>query len=306
MALDFDGATSKIQHDTASLDSATFSILAWINLDSLGENNAGRIMTLDESNNAWEFETVNAPATPGLDFEQPFSINPGFWWTPGDSLVLGRWLCVALSYDRSSDANDPIIYIRDTASQSVLTVQTLFEASIPSGTATTANTGYCVGNRATQDRTFDGRMAYLQYWNRILTSGELNQAMHRPGSVPNGLRLYLPMLTGGEDWSGNGQNGTTTATTIVDGPPVAPLWFVDIPQIDTSLLLEQEGFRWRADNGDEDGATWLDSQDVNITRSTLTNTRLRTIINATGDPGSNQYQLEYRKVGDTNWKKVNS
>ena len=70
------------------------------------------------------------------------------------------------------------------------------------------------------------------------------------------------------------------------------------------LNLEQEGFRWRSDDGDEDAATWLASQDINITRATLTNTRLRLLLNATGDPDSSQYQLEYRKVGDDDWKKV--
>ena len=72
-----------------------------------------------------------------------------------------------------------------------------------------------------------------------------------------------------------------------------------------ALNLEQEGFRFRADDGNETTATWLASQDTNINRATLTNTRLRMLINATGDPDSNQYQLEYRKVGDTDWKKVN-
>lgn len=75
-----------------------------------------------------------------------------------------------------------------------------------------------------------------------------------------------------------------------------------------SLILseEQEGFRWRADDGSESTATWLAIQDTSITRATLTNTRLRVLINATGDPDPAQYQLEYRKVGDTDWKKVNS
>lgn len=68
--------------------------------------------------------------------------------------------------------------------------------------------------------------------------------------------------------------------------------------------IEQEGFRWRADDGSESAATWLDSQDVNITRATATNTRLRLLLNATGDPPTDQYQLSFKKSSDSTWKRV--
>lgn len=61
--------------------------------------------------------------------------------------------------------------------------------------------------------------------------------------------------------------------------------------------FEQEGFRWRADDGSETTATWLAVQDVAITRASLTNTRLRVLVNATLDPASTQYQLEYKVSG---------
>ena len=59
--------------------------------------------------------------------------------------------------------------------------------------------------------------------------------------------------------------------------------------------LEQEGFRWRDDDGSESAATWLATQDTNISRDRNENTRLRVLVNATGDPASNQYRLEYRR-----------
>jgi hypothetical protein len=63
------------------------------------------------------------------------------------------------------------------------------------------------------------------------------------------------------------------------------------------MALEQEGFRWRLDDGDEDAATWLADQDTNITRYRNVNTRLRMVINSTGGPTNAQYRLEYRKKG---------
>lgn len=76
--------------------------------------------------------------------------------------------------------------------------------------------------------------------------------------------------------------------------------------VGTSGTVAQEGFRWRADDGNETTATWLATQDTNIIRAKSQNTRLRVLLDSTGDRGSEQFQLEYRKVGDTTWKKINS
>jgi hypothetical protein len=74
--------------------------------------------------------------------------------------------------------------------------------------------------------------------------------------------------------------------------------------------IEQEGFRFRNDNGSESTATWKDVQDANITLATTTAFRLRMILNATGDPASIDAQLEcrYKPSGGAfgSWAKVTS
>lgn len=67
----------------------------------------------------------------------------------------------------------------------------------------------------------------------------------------------------------------------------------------TSATTEQEGFRWRNDDGSETTATWLASQDTNITRAKNTNTRLRILLNTTGDLESEQLRLEYKLSTDS-------
>ena len=67
--------------------------------------------------------------------------------------------------------------------------------------------------------------------------------------------------------------------------------------------FEQEGFRFRADDGNESGATWLATQDTDITRALETNTRIRLLVNVTLDPSSKQFQLEYRK-NNGSWRRV--
>lgn len=69
-----------------------------------------------------------------------------------------------------------------------------------------------------------------------------------------------------------------------------------------TLALEQEGFRWRNDDGSETTATWKAAQDTNVTVVPDQTTRLRMIVNTTGDAPSTRYKLQYRKVGAASWR----
>jgi hypothetical protein len=71
-----------------------------------------------------------------------------------------------------------------------------------------------------------------------------------------------------------------------------------------STTLTQEGFRFRNDDGSESAATWLAAQDTNITQPLNTNTRLRVLLDASGDPAAGTYQLEWQKVSEGVWRKV--
>lgn len=79
---------------------------------------------------------------------------------------------------------------------------------------------------------------------------------------------------------------------------------LDVTYSGASASLEQEGFRWRDDDGSESTATWLDSQDTNITRATATNTRLRVLVDGTNDPATSPYQLEYKLSSDSQYRQV--
>jgi hypothetical protein len=68
--------------------------------------------------------------------------------------------------------------------------------------------------------------------------------------------------------------------------------------------FEQEGFRWRNDDGDETSATWAGAQDANISVTVETPIRLRVLINGSGNPDPAQFRLEYREVGTEPWEVV--
>lgn len=71
------------------------------------------------------------------------------------------------------------------------------------------------------------------------------------------------------------------------------------------LVLQQEGFRFRNDDGTEATASWKYNQDANMMGAAGTPFRVRFVINATGDPGARNWQLEYRRSATDNWRKVN-
>ncbi len=59
--------------------------------------------------------------------------------------------------------------------------------------------------------------------------------------------------------------------------------------------ITQEGFRFRNDDGDEDGATWIASQDVSINRDIEIPTRLRILLDTADTPFSTQFKLHVSK-----------
>lgn len=71
----------------------------------------------------------------------------------------------------------------------------------------------------------------------------------------------------------------------------------------TSATLEQEGFRWYEDNGSESAASASAAQDTNITAAAGATKRLRMLVNATGDPATKQFKLQWKKSGGS-WADV--
>lgn len=71
-----------------------------------------------------------------------------------------------------------------------------------------------------------------------------------------------------------------------------------------AATLEQEGFRWRDDDGSETTATWLQAQDTDASVDKETPVRLRILINATNDPAAAHYKLQYKPPGTDTWEDV--
>jgi hypothetical protein len=83
-----------------------------------------------------------------------------------------------------------------------------------------------VGNLSGQNNTWDGRIAHVQIFNRILSAAEMDACLKDPGSVKHGLRLWLPMLNNADvnDRSGNDLHAAGTALETANGPLYNTRW----------------------------------------------------------------------------------
>lgn len=66
-------------------------------------------------------------------------------------------------------------------------------------------------------------------------------------------------------------------------------------------VVDQEGYRFGADDGAENAHTWIDAQDTTITQPASQNVILSVVVNVTGTPGARTFKLQHRKVGDATW-----
>lgn len=69
---------------------------------------------------------------------------------------------------------------------------------------------------------------------------------------------------------------------------------------------EQDDFRFEDDDGSESGSTFLEAQNVDLTRAKETPFRLRQGVQHTGDPAAQSVTLQYKENGDaaTEWRDV--
>jgi hypothetical protein len=138
-------------------------------------------------------------------------------------------------------------------------------------------------------------------WNAVndtvVTATPADGTVRQTGFVSGAATYFLT------DWGDQGAAGTASYG-IANHTGTVKTSGIALEIRGDSGNVEQEGYRWRADDGNESGASWLASQDSDITRPAETVTRLRTLLNATGDPASNQYQLEYKKSSVSSYTKV--
>lgn len=191
------------------------SIAAWIKPVSLGESSLGYIVGRANTTDAYGFLMV-ATSTIELFIGGSTALVRA---ASDNSVTLGVWQHVALTHDGSSTAANAHIYVNG--------IETAYKTTTNGVTPTNnAALSIIIGNRGNAARTFNGSIAYVQIFDRQLSSEEIRGTMYSPGSIKNGLRRYYPLhgfsspepnLSG---FDGPNSNGALTGTTLSSGPPI--------------------------------------------------------------------------------------
>jgi hypothetical protein len=106
------------------------------------------------------------------------------------------------------------------------------------------------------------------------------------------------------DW---GDQGAVTTTNFgITGASGSNHFMIAVEVLGVPAPSDQYGFRARNDDGSETTATWKAAQDAPFTMTPDETFRLRIGVNTTGDPDSTQYKLQYRKVGASSWRDVDT
>lgn len=164
-ALDFDGTDDKIDCGSDFIGATALTITAWVNLTSFGENNLGFIVANDKV--LFRVNTTN-------DLLQFSSDNATLISSANNSISTGLWQFVCATRDTSGVAN---LYINGILSGT---------ANQNSGTPA-GGTNVLIGNRALDDRTFDGLIDNLMIFDEVLTLKEMDYLYNYAKGV---RRLY--------------------------------------------------------------------------------------------------------------------
>ena len=130
------------------------------------------------------------------------------------------------------------------------------------------------------------------YYRLVVHSKDENSGRYANGDI-----------AGQHGWTTRGYDGTLPATITPDGTEQKICSIFCSYEAVGGATLEQESFRFRNDDGTEANATWAADQDANMSANAA-DKRIRIIVNANGDPASSQFQLEWSKVGEDVWRKV--
>ena len=176
-ALHLTGGTNNAAF-TSTSNAAQTTVTAWVRADSNGGSSYPRILVTPGCYFNFRFDGT---ATNALDFATTSTANgttaAGEWVAPPNSVGIGGWYHVAVSYDKSSTANVPALYVNGVK-------MSLTTLTSPSTNASSyAGTTY-IGNRLDLTRGWDGLIDDLRIYNRLLSDAEVQLLAAPPNLAP--------------------------------------------------------------------------------------------------------------------------
>ncbi|MHB8510231.1 MAG: LamG domain-containing protein [Candidatus Dormibacteria bacterium] len=230
--------------DVGILPATRFTLSVWLNATSLDATPRAIVWWDDAADTTPQFLVFSTSTVTTLVALGGFSPSGNWTVTPPST---GTWHHLAITYDPSSTANNPVVYL-DGVSQPVTTTRTPVGTWVPSETPMILGNGYM---SVPWDMAWHGSLAGVALWDTILSSADLatlashgdpcglsvsRWAPHDPTFNTNErqhLRLYLPLSAGyglGASFEGpysfSGWTAAVTGTTLTawTGIPTTTRW----------------------------------------------------------------------------------
>ena len=217
---DFNGATDRIDWASpATLTGSPLTVSAFVYSDGL----AGTRDTILQIHQAGD-------AAAGIEWCLTSTVTVQFLRTGATSCYrggartgvsfTGQWLHVCVTHDGTfNDYTKMHIFINNVECESYSIGQNgATEAAIAGS--------WSIGGRKFDDtRNFDGKLAQVAVWNRVLTAGEIANlaAGYAPSFISDGLQFYAPLNTASLTATPGGDgtaDGTTQLTGVGNGPAI--------------------------------------------------------------------------------------
>lgn len=141
-----------------------FTLIAWVYPTSDGDSNLGRIFDKSGSGNGWSLN-MDGGGVHRLAFSVQFSTSQLLVQT-STALTLNAWTCVVLTWDGSVTATNVHIYFNNV--EATYAVQTNGVGTQKDDSAQSLG----LGNGASSNRTWIGRLAEMAIIGRVLNSTE--------------------------------------------------------------------------------------------------------------------------------------
>ena len=243
MSRDFDAVDDVVNLGTgnniSNLGSQT--MVAWVDQQGTSENNIGYIFSKSEAGAGPRFFINDGNGAVSFGFNSatasaPLRISANAF---AYAASIAGWSGYAGTWDGSMTATGIRIYKYVSPNNLIEspTYQTTTDGS--TGEADNSALNFYIGNRGDGARTWNGLIAHFQYFNRVLDTKEIIQSFLFPGSITQGLVIFLPLygsISPEPDYSGNKNNGTVTgATKGTTEPPINGIFQVPKPELITSF-----------------------------------------------------------------------
>lgn len=229
MSRSFDGTDDAVSFaDRFNMGTSDWSVCCWFNSSSLvGTRTLVRKGDGASPAPTWFLRTSGANLNGILFLSGASNISI----TGSVTLTTGKWYHAAITYDRDGVMS---LYLNGVSDATPV--------DISSGSAWNITTTDHGGIGAFFDGTpgnileeFSGKIDQPQIFRRCLSQSEIIQLVLYPGSRPGNGHLLHHIYRGVSpepDYSGNGNNGTVSGTTLsLDNPPINGIFTVPKPEL---------------------------------------------------------------------------